>query len=219
MSVVEVRMPSRCASTIPRFTSRVKPKSSALTTSLRTSEQAELDAQKLLGVGAEILHQAVNLARGAVEVLIQRRIHQQLPERALPIVNLVEQRVQAANGGLKLIMQIVAAEQLAGGAFALLEAAQYPAQVANGGARVVVKSGVLHQLSDGPIAFLDAVSKIVHATQCAAKVRVKAVVMHELAERTFLGVQGSDHPVGFIDNANYFLVQLIIREQLADDPV
>ena len=36
ISVVEVRMPWRCASTIPWFTSRVNPKSSALTTSERT---------------------------------------------------------------------------------------------------------------------------------------------------------------------------------------
>src|SRR5579862_7208488 len=146
MSVVEVRMPLRCASTMPRFTSRVKPKSSALTTSLRTSEEAELDAQELLGVGAEILHQAVHLARRAVEILVKRRVYQQLPKRSLAIVDLIEQRVQTTDGGLQLIMQIIAAEQLAGGAFTLLEAAQYPSQIANGGARVVVKSGVLHQL-------------------------------------------------------------------------
>src|SRR4051794_9965954 len=34
MRVVAVRIPCRCASTIPSFTSRVKPKSSALTMSL-----------------------------------------------------------------------------------------------------------------------------------------------------------------------------------------
>src|SRR5579863_7585917 len=158
MSVVAVRMPLRCASTIPRFTSRVKPKSSALTTSLRTSEQAELDAQELLGIGAEIFHQAVDFTRGAVEILIKRRIHQQLPERALAVVDFVQQRVKAAHGGLQLIMQIIAAEQLAGGAFTLLEAGQYSSQISDGGARIVVESGVFHQLADRAIALLDAVS-------------------------------------------------------------
>src|SRR6476620_7308599 len=120
MSVVDVRMPLRWASTIPRFTSRVKPKSSAFTTSLRTSEQAELDAQELLGIGAEVLHQAVDLTCSAVKVLIQRRVHQQLSDGALPIVDLVEKGVQPAHGGLELFVQFVAAEQFAGSAFTLL---------------------------------------------------------------------------------------------------
>src|ERR1700682_1418583 len=108
MSVVEVRIPLRCAWTIPRFTSRVKPKSSALTTSLRTLENGELDAQELPWVRPEILHQAINFAGGAVQVLIQRRIHQQLPNGSLAVVDFIEQHIQPAHGGLQLIVQIIA---------------------------------------------------------------------------------------------------------------
>src|ERR1700685_4152227 len=147
MSVVAVRMPLRCASTIPRFTSRVKPKSSALTTSWRTLENGELDAQELLGIGAEILHQTVDLARGAVEILIERRVHQQLPERSLAVVDLIEQRVQAAHGGLELIVQIVAREQLAGGTLSLVEAREQLPHIGDGGAGVVIKRGVLQELA------------------------------------------------------------------------
>src|SRR5579872_2722520 len=144
MSVVDVRMPFRCASTIPRFTSRVKPKSSALTTSLRTSEQAELDTQELLGVGAEILHQAVDLAGGAVEILIQRRIYQQLSDSALAVVDFIQQGVQATHSGLELIVQIVALQQLASGALPLVEARKQLPNIGNRSAGVVIERWVLH---------------------------------------------------------------------------
>src|SRR5580698_4479983 len=80
ISVVDVRIPSRCASMIPRFTSGVKPKSSALTIRVRTAqlEEPDLDVQKLLGIGAEILQQALSLPHDATQILRRCRIVQEL---------------------------------------------------------------------------------------------------------------------------------------------
>src|SRR2546429_473062 len=100
ISVVAVRMPSWCASTIPRFTSRVKPKSSALTTSnlrlLKTtfSEYRQPDGEKFLRIGVHFLDQRLDLLRSAAHRIVQLRIHQKLPKRALAGVDLVHGAVQ-----------------------------------------------------------------------------------------------------------------------------
>ncbi len=57
------------------------------------SEYRELDAQELLGVGAEVLHQEVHLARGAVQVIVQLWIHQQLADGPLAGIHLIDHRI------------------------------------------------------------------------------------------------------------------------------
>lgn len=43
-------------------------------------KKGELDTQEFLGVGAEVLHEALHLYSGAIEILIQRGVHQKLTE-------------------------------------------------------------------------------------------------------------------------------------------
>src|SRR5437016_2593233 len=136
ISVVAVRMPLRCASTIPWLTSRVKPKSSALTISRRTLEQAELDAQELLGIRPEILHQPAHFNHGAIERLIQRRIIEQLRNGSVSGADLVDQCIYAAHGRLELVVKIVALEQLARGALTRVEAGEQLADVRDGASKI-----------------------------------------------------------------------------------
>src|SRR3954452_21225733 len=92
-------MPSRCASTIPWLTSGVKPKSSALTTScfraIKTpSKQRQPDGEEFLGICPHIFRQALELARRASQRFVQLRVHQELAERPLAGVDLVDRAVE-----------------------------------------------------------------------------------------------------------------------------
>src|SRR3954469_24592888 len=83
---------------MPEFTSFVKPKSSALTTSnLRLDtyslKDGQFNAQKLFGVCSEILKKLVQFAGSAVERIVQLWVNQQLTDGALPRVDLVKSNV------------------------------------------------------------------------------------------------------------------------------
>src|ERR1700681_1548135 len=174
MSVVAVRIPLQCAWTIPWFTSRVQPKSSALTTSLRTLENGELNAQELPWVRPEILHQAIYLAGGAVQILVERWIHQQLSNGSLAAVDFIEQHIQAAHGGLQLIVQVVALEQFAHRALPLVYSGQHLPHVGDGGSGVFIKRRVLQQFAERSVTLLQAVSQCIHASQRPPQIGVEA---------------------------------------------
>ena len=72
------------------------------------SEQAQLDAQELLRICSKILHQSVQFASGAVQIVVERGVDQQLSNGSLAGINLVENQIEFADGRLYLVAQFVA---------------------------------------------------------------------------------------------------------------
>src|SRR5579883_216088 len=196
MIVAAVRMPLRCASTIPSFTSRVKPKSSAFTTSLRmkiqpklragTLEQSQFNMQKFLWVRAEILKQPMQLAGGAVERLIKRRIVHQQPDGSLAAVDFIKQRIHPLQRRAQLIMQIAVVHQRADRSLSRIDGVDGPlnsrdrfSQIADGGAGVVIHGRVFDQLADRALSLLDSIHQRSHARQSAAQIIVERVIVDQ----------------------------------------
>ena len=70
--------------------------------------------QELLGIAPKILHQAVQLAGCAVQIVVKLSVDEQLADCALSGVNFIDDQVNARHGFVQLIGQIVTLEQLAG---------------------------------------------------------------------------------------------------------
>ncbi len=97
ISVVDVRTPLRCASTIPAFTSRVNPKSSALMISRFKLRRSAAEWSRTSSDWLGSLQSVMQLAHGAVGFVIELRIHEQLADRALAGVHLVDGRVDSSS--------------------------------------------------------------------------------------------------------------------------
>src|SRR5579863_449027 len=232
ISVVEVRMPSRCASIIPALTSRVKPKSSALTIRVRTGdealEQSEFDAQEFFRIGPEIFDQAVGFARKSVQVLEQGRIVEQPRYGSLAVAHLIQQRIQPRHGGLDFIVQLVRRQELAHRALPRLNSRQQLVHVAEDLAEVVVGGGILRQLTERPLAAVDPVHYFFDLRHDAVDLRhdtlnvviQRAVIVEQLSHgivarienRVKIGRQRSE-PIGDSEQA---VIEGRVHEQFPD---
>ena len=149
ISVVAVRMPPRCASTIPAFTSGVKPKSSAFTTSCFRAIKTATSriVRNFLGLARMSFASDWNSRVAPVKRVVQLRVHHQLPQRALAGVDLVDGAVELGDQLVQPLVQRVVLQQLARRALARIEVRQQAANLREGRLRLVVQRGILQQFS------------------------------------------------------------------------
>ena len=72
----------------------------------RRSKQRQPDGQELLGIGAHVLGQRLELARRAVQRLVKLRVHHQLPQRALAGIDLVDGGVELGHQFVQLLVEL-----------------------------------------------------------------------------------------------------------------
>src|SRR5581483_3055514 len=73
-------------------------------------KDVQLDAEKLLGIGAEVFQQAVQLARGSSGLIIERGIDEELTDRALSRIDLVDGGVDLLKRYRNLVRNLIALE-------------------------------------------------------------------------------------------------------------
>ena len=131
-----MRMPWRCASTMPAFTSRVKPKSSAFTirrmrrtfavgrTPFRTGRQLGC-VRNFFGFLWDVRQQAVQFAGDSGHRIVQLRIHHQLADGSLARIDLVDGDVDLLRDQGQLLADLFVLQQFAGCAFARVQIVQH----------------------------------------------------------------------------------------------
>src|SRR5581483_8789182 len=183
-----------------------------------TSEDRQLDAQELLWIGPEILHQQVQLARGAVQIVVQLLIYQELANSALAGIYLVDNRVDFRNSRLELVAQVFALEQLSGRAFAGVEVVDNLVHALGGILQLVIKRRILEELAGRALPVLKLLQHVVNTPQRSAEIIVQLAIVQQNSKRALVAVQRIRQVLHLAQNSEQVVVQRLIHQKLADTP-
>src|SRR5581483_12143596 len=111
------------------------------------SKQAQLDAEKLFGIRANVFGQVLKLARGAVQLFVELRVYHELPDRALAGVHFIDGRIELRNQVIQPLIELVILEKFSSRALAGIEIRDESFQLVQNLRRVVEQRRVLQQLT------------------------------------------------------------------------
>src|SRR6185369_17538847 len=103
------------------------------------SKQGQPDGQEFLGIRPHILSQRLELTSGFVHRLVELRIHEELAQRALAGIHLVENAVKFGYELVDAPGDLLILEKLAGGSLAGVEVCEQPVQLSHRLPEVVIQ--------------------------------------------------------------------------------
>ena len=149
--------------------------------------------------------------------VVELRVHQQLPQRALAGVDLVDGAVELGHQFVQLLVERIVLQQLARGALARVESRASSLRIsASDALRFVEQRRVLQQFARRALARLQVGQHGVHALERRAHLLVQRVVVDQLAERALAVAHIGQQLLPFARDAVQPVVQLLVLQQLAD---
>ena len=113
------------------------------------------DEAKCAFAVVHVLHERVGFGYGGVGVVVERRVFDQLAERPLTGLYVVEHLVSAVDGAVDLVVHLVARKQFADATLAVLDLVGNQLQFVESGVSVVEERGIVDDLADGALPALD----------------------------------------------------------------
>src|SRR6266404_1514708 len=150
---------------------------------LQRSENFHVERQIFLGIFPDRLHQLPRLYQHLVAVVVERRILEQHPCRALAFFQARGQGSQIIYRLLQLVGEFLIARHLAYRAFARIDVVGHLANVRNRLVRVVIQLGIFEQFAGRTFSLLQLVNQQVHFVDGGDHLLIRLVARKQWTDR------------------------------------